>query len=83
MLVFTSPACASCEPALEVVERMAGQGTLRRFDFGEHPEVLRRAGVEAVPVTVVVGAGGQVVTQLGGVPSRWRLRRALRAAGLV
>ena len=47
----------------------------------EAPE-LERAGVQAVPLTVVVGEKGAIAAVLAGVPRRSDLARAIAAAGL-
>lgn len=80
VVVFTSPGCSSCPPALEAVRAEAGDWPVREVSFAREPERFPEAGVEAVPVVVVVDAGGKVRGQFAGVPDRRRLGEVLRAA---
>lgn len=80
IVLFTSTDCANCREALAVVETY-GVPT-RQVSHELEPDEFNRAGVEAVPLTAVVGGGGVVTAVIAGVPTRRRLGRAVSQAGL-
>lgn len=79
IVVFTSTECSNCSAALAVVETF--DVPIRQVTYELEADELERAGVEAVPLTVVVGAEGSVLSVLTGVPRRRVLSRAISAAG--
>ena len=81
VVVFTSTDCANCRAALGVVETL-GVG-IREVTWELEPGVFEAAGVEAVPLTVVVGDEARVELLATGVPRKSALRRAAARAGLL
>jgi hypothetical protein len=80
IVVFTSTECANCKKVL---------ATLRNFDVPIRevthelePATFEAAGVEAVPLTVVIDNEGSVAAQLPGAVSARRVKRSLRGAGV-
>src|SRR5688500_16783043 len=54
VVVFSSSTCLSCRAALEKAEVLAGDHVaVQDVDVGERPDLHRRYGIDAVPVTVV------------------------------
>lgn len=80
LVVFTSTNCERCKEVLAVAKATAAP--LREVTFELEPGLQDQVGVTGVPVTLVIGRSGQVVSQLAGSVSRRRLRSALRRAGL-
>lgn len=80
IVVFTSTDCANCREALAVVETY--RVPTRQVSHELESDEFDRAGVEAVPLTAVVGDGGVVTAVIAGVPTRGGLRRAVARAGL-
>lgn len=79
VIVFTSTECAKCKETLEVVKEASGE--IREVTWELEPGLQEGAGVKSVPLTVVTTDDGQIVAQFTGVPSRRRLRHALKRAG--
>lgn len=85
ILVFSTPTCPECSRILRAAQRWALAG--RRFevvgvDASAVPSWAERFGVEVVPTTVVIHAGGTAVLA-GALPLRqWQLwvEQALRGA---
>lgn len=75
LVMFTSTECENCKKALAVAK--ATGAPLREITHEIEPGAFEKAGVTGVPLTVVVDAGGTVVDQVGGIPPRRRLLRAL------
>ncbi len=80
LVVFTSTACRGCKPVLEVAKQTGAP--LREVTFEIEAALQERVGVTGVPLTVVVGADGNVAAQFAGDVKESRLRRALRRAGV-
>lgn len=80
IVIFTSTDCSNCREALGVVERRGVP--IRQVSYELEPMEFDRAGVEAVPLTVVVGDSGTVSAVIAGVPPGRRLDRAIARAGL-
>ncbi|MGH8935384.1 MAG: thioredoxin family protein [Acidimicrobiia bacterium] len=80
VVVFTSAGCGECAPVLEMVGAAAGKRLFREVRFEDQPDLFERAGVGAVPLTVVVAADGRV-EQFAGMPPRRRLARAIERLG--
>jgi hypothetical protein len=81
IVVFTSTECANCKKVLAKLRSL--DVPLREITHELEPATFEAAGVEAVPLTVVVDDQGTVVAQLPGVVSTRRVIRSLRSAGLV
>jgi hypothetical protein len=75
LVMFTSTACENCKKALEVAK--ATGAPLREITHEIEPGMFDKAGVAGVPLTIVIDANGTVVDQMGGIPQRRRLQRAL------
>lgn len=80
IVLFTSADCVNCAQARAVVESLGVP--VREVTWELEPTVLERVGVEAVPLTAVVGGSGSVNWLGAGVPSERVLQRALRRAGV-
>lgn len=80
VVMFTSTDCTTCGEARAVMRSL--EVTIREVTYELEPAAFTAAGVEAVPMTVVVGADGTVAAQFTGVPPRRRAHRAIRAAGI-
>jgi hypothetical protein len=80
IVVFTSTDCANCREALAVVETY--RVPTRQVSHELEPGEFDRVGVEAVPLTAVVGEGGVVTAVIAGIPARKNLGRAVARAGL-
>ena len=80
VVVFTSTECSNCREAITVVETF--DVPIRQVSYELEAPQLERAGVEAVPLTVVVGEQNAIVAVFAGVPRRRTLARAIAAAGL-
>jgi hypothetical protein len=80
VVVFTSTECSNCREALTVVETF--HVPIRQVSYELEAPELERAGVEAVPLTVVVGEQNAIFAVFAGVPRRRTLARAIAAAGL-
>lgn len=80
IVLFTSTDCANCERARAVVGSIGVP--VREVTWEGEPALMEGAGVQAVPLTAVVGAGGTVTWLGAGVPSSRALRSAVRRAGL-
>ena len=78
IVIFTRKDCSNCEQALAVV---GSQGVpVREVRLEEEPEVAQLAGVEGVPLTVVVAADGTAAAPLAGRLRPGTLQRAVRRA---
>ena len=73
IVLFTSSSCGTCGDARTVVERVLGPDGYVERSWEADPESLTAAGVDEVPLTVIVGTHG-VRTVLRGTPSPLRLR---------
>ena len=81
VVVFTSASCGDCAPVLEMVAAAAGKRLVREVRFEDQPDLFDRAGVGAVPLTMVVAADGRVIEQFAGMPPRRRLARVVERLG--
>jgi hypothetical protein len=60
-VTFTSADCSSCERVRERVEALASPDVLvRDVEYGTEPDLHRRYGIDAVPLTVLVDREGRV-----------------------
>ena len=78
IVIFTSTDCANCREALEIVR--AQPLPVREVTNELEPGRLANAGVEAVPLTVVVGADRRQIARYAGIPPRRALRKAVARA---
>lgn len=81
VLVFTSTECGNCKKVLATLRSL--NVPVREVTHELEPATFEAAGVEAVPLTVVIDDQGTVVAQLPGTVSVRRVKRSLRSAGLV
>jgi hypothetical protein len=81
IVLFTSTDCANCSNARAVAESLGIP--MREVTWELDPSLMERVGVEAVPLTAVVGEAGTVTWIGAGVPSARALRAAARRAGLM
>ncbi len=81
IVLFTSTDCVNCERARAIVESLGVQP--REVTWELEPARFDAVGVEAVPLTVVVGGDGTVELLAAGVPRRRSLQRAAGRAGLI
>lgn len=79
VVMFTSTDCSTCHEARTIAAEL--DVPVREVTHELEPAKFEAAGVVAVPLTVVVSAGGDVVAQFTGVPRRRALQRAARRAG--
>jgi hypothetical protein len=80
IVVFTSTECANCKKVLATLRGL--DVPMREVTHELEPESFEAAGVEAVPLTVVIDNDGSVAAQLPGVVSARRVKRSLRSAGV-
>jgi hypothetical protein len=80
LVVFTSVDCTNCKKMLDALRRL--DLPVREVTYELEPGMFEAAGVEAVPLTVVIDDQGAVVTQLPGVVSARRVKWAARRAGI-
>ena len=80
IVLFTSLDCSTCK---RTIHRLRGDGiSFREITHELEPQRFESWGVLAVPLTVVIDRGSEVVDMIPGVPPSRRLRRALDAAGI-
>ena len=76
--VFSSATCLSCAATFAKAEVLAGaEVVVQNVDVGARPDLHRRYGIDAVPVTVVVDAEGVVRASFVGEPSATDLWAAM------
>lgn len=80
IVIFTSTDCSNCREALEMVR--AQELAVREVTNELEPGRLEAAGVEAVPLTVVLATDGRQVASFAGVPPRRAFRRAVERASV-
>ncbi len=76
-VLFTSAACSSCAVARQRLQTALGEGGYREVKWEDQPELLKSAGVEAVPLVALV-KGGRVAWWRAGAPRVGILRRVAR-----
>jgi hypothetical protein len=78
VVVFSSTTCLSCADAVEKAEVLAGaEVAVQEVDVGARPDVHRRYGIDAVPVTTVADRDGVVRASFVGAPSATDLWAAM------
>lgn len=80
VVLFTATTCGTCREAIARLESL-GIPFREVTDELEHDR-FDRWGVVAVPVTVVVSEGSEVVAAFSGVPPRRQLQRSVVRAGI-
>lgn len=78
IVLFTSTDCTTCGAARDVLRREGAY--FREVTWELEGRLLEKAGVEAVPLLIVLDDQGQTVAQVAGVPRGRSLRRALAQA---
>ena len=83
VVVFSSTTCLSCADTVDKAEVLAGaEVAVQEVEVVAHPELHRRYGIDAVPVTVVADREGVVRASFVGAPSAtdlWAAMAELRA----
>ena len=79
VVAFTSKGCENCMQVMALLASVGAQ--VREVSFDLDPELFEAAGVEAVPLVVVVDRDGNPVWQRGGKLTGRTVRRALARAG--
>ncbi len=70
VVVFSSTTCLSCADAVQKAEVLAGaEVVVQDVEVGARPDLHRRYGIDAVPVTIVADADGVVRASFVGAPS--------------
>lgn len=78
VVVFTSRTCGSCAETLARAGIMGSEAVaVAEVEVGEHPELHRRYGIEAVPITVIADRRGVVVKSFVGPVSATHLWAAM------
>lgn len=78
VVVFTSATCDACAAALAAARSLAGpEVVVEEVEVSARPDLHRRYGIEAVPLTVVADADGVVRAGFAGPPPPDALRAAL------
>ncbi len=84
-VVFSSRSCATCAGVIDRVAPLESeQVAVCEVEVGEHPELHRRYGIDAVPLTLIVDAEGLVRTSFAGpvsVTHLWAAVAEARAPG--
>jgi hypothetical protein len=80
IVVFTATDCSNCKKVLTTLRSV--EVPVREVTHELEAATFEAAGVEAVPLTVLIDDQGKVVAQLPGVVSARRVKRSLRSAGL-
>lgn len=79
VIAFTSTDCPTCR---KMMRRLGDLGVpIREVTHELEPDRFEAAGVEGVPLIVVMTPGGSPTQQLAGTVSTARLRRAVARAG--
>jgi hypothetical protein len=84
VVVFSSTTCLSCADAVEKAEVLAGaEVVVQDVEVAARPDLHRRYGIDAVPVTVVADGDGVVRASFVGAPSAtdlWAVVAELRSS---
>ena len=79
VVAFTSTDCSTCR---KVMRRIGTLGVpVREVTYELEAGSFEKAGVDGVPLVVVLTPGQERAAQFGGAVSRNRLHRAVAAAG--
>ena len=74
VVMFTSSSCATCADARSVADRVLGAVGYEERSWEQDADALAAAGVDEVPLTVIVNRRGRVRAVLRGRPHPLRLR---------
>lgn len=75
VVVFTSATCDACRAAVAAARALAGPDVVvEEVEVTARPDLHRRYGIEAVPLTVVADADGVVRAGFAGPPPPDELR---------
>lgn len=84
LVQFSSAFCAPCRATRQVLSDTAARVDGVRhveIDAESQLELVRRAGVETTPTTLVLDAAGRVLVQAAGVPHRDQVFGVLAGTG--
>jgi hypothetical protein len=73
-LYFGDAHCASCIPAADAIA--AGELEVRKFEWASNGDVFDALAIAEVPRLIVAGRTGQVLFDIGGVPTPRQIARA-------
>lgn len=73
-LYFGDALCASCIPAATAIA--AGELEVRKFEWASNGDVFDALEISEVPRLIVAGRTGQVLFDIGGVPTPRQIARA-------
>ncbi len=73
-ILFTSDTCPTCVEARAVLDRILGPDGYTEHRWEDNADALAAAGIDEVPLTVVVGRGRRVRAVMRGVPHPNRVR---------
>jgi hypothetical protein len=80
VILFTSTTCSTCKETIAMYQHLGVP--FREVTNELEPQRFEEWGVVAVPLTVVVDAGGTAVRTFSGLPRKASLVAALSAAGI-
>ena len=81
VVVFSSRTCETCAGVLERVGPLeSDQVAVAEVEVGEQPDLHRRYGIDAVPLTLIVDADGLVCESFAGPVSATHLWAAVAEA---
>lgn len=80
VILFTSTTCSTCKETIALYEHLGVP--FREVTNELEPQRFVDGGIVAVPLTVVVDAGGTVIRTFSGSPRKRPLSAALSAAGI-
>jgi hypothetical protein len=84
ILLFTGTLCSECHTQKEIIDSLLGETAdgwrLREIHAAREVNVARRFGVESVPATVVIDAGGRPRAVNYGLVEAGALSRQLQAS---
>jgi hypothetical protein len=63
--LFTSTACADCGPTRRQLDESLGKGGYTEVSWEEEPGLFHQLGINAVPATLIVDAGGSATLYPG------------------
>ena len=82
VVLFTSTDCDACDPVRALVHGVVPGAAMRELAYQGNAERFRSAGVEKVPVVVVINGVGDPVGVFEGPVTGRQIGRALRRAGI-
>lgn len=82
VVMFSSDDCDVCDPVRVIVRSTVGDGRFREIAYQRDSELFRSAGIDRVPAVVLVDERGRAVNVFEGPVGSYRMRRAVRRAGV-